>query len=520
VTISLRDYQTTALNAARAYVKSNRNGNPLIGVPTGGGKSLIASELMRSVKLNNRRALYLTTTEELVSQTLEDLTKLAPEVAMGATIACAGLGPVDLSGDIVLGTAQSVYRRLDEIGERAVIIVDEAHGIPRDENSMYGAIFKGRECIRIGLTATPYRLDSGRLDEGEGAPFTKMVYQVQTRELQRRGFLCPLKYRKSKIEIDTSSVRVNRGEFVVADLEIEALNQEVCEKIAKDFYDTFVEFHRTKALAFCVSVRHAAMLAAEIRKLGGFADVVSNETPKDRRREIIAKFRAGSIDVLCNVNIAAVGFNVPDVDFIASCAPTMSTGRWVQTVGRGLRIADGKDYCLVKDYAGNCFRHGIVEEIERGVVRQGNDRAKLCPVCEAVMPKHALKCPECGAVLPQIVRSVLPDRLIDLKRGAWLKVDSGSFGVWHKEGRPEWLKATFRCQGKVFSLWIPFGEDDAWLRAQGRKRWLSLGGNEPVPLTARDAVQRANMGGELQVPAEIMVRENRKGFKAIEDVDL
>lgn len=520
--IELRDYQKAAIDAARAYVRQNRQGHPLLGVPTGGGKSLIAADLMRAVKANGRRALYLTMTEELVSQTLEDFTKLAPEIAMGATIACAGLGKVDLSGDVVLGTAQSVYRRLDEIGERAVIIVDEAHGIPRDENSMYGAIFKGRDCIKVGLSATPYRLDSGRLDEGDGAPFSKMVYQVQTRELQRQGFLCELRYRKAKLEIDASAARVRKGEFVVADLEVEALNDELCARISEDLWDTFMSEGRGRCIVFCVSIRHAELMAEKLRYLGASAISLSEKTPKRDRRAAIAGFKAGEFEFLCNVNIASTGFNVPNVDLVASIAPTMSTGRWVQTVGRGLRIAPGKDFCLVKDYAGNIFRHGLVEDIERGIVKPGNDRAKLCVECEAAIPKHATKCPECGAVQPVQARSVQP-RQIKLGQGAWLKVISGSFGIWRKDGRPDSFRCAFRCEdGRTYSIWLPFGRDeDPWFQAQVRSRWLALGGDEPAPLTAADATYRANIGQELLVPTEIMVAQNLKtGFHEIKDMDL
>lgn len=521
MTITLRDYQVAAIDSARAYVRETPNGNPLIVLPTGGGKGLIAGDLLRSVKAKGRRALYLTMTEELVTQTLEDLNRLDSATALSTTIACAALGPVDLSGDIVLGTAQSVYRRLDEIGERDLILVDEAHMIPRAQTSMYGQIFKDRKGIKLGLTATDYRLDTGTLVDGKDAPFTRVVYRVQTRELQKQGYLCELRYRKAKIEIDTRDVHVRGGEFVLNELEEIAVNEELCTKIADDFVAEYRNHHRRCALLFCVSIAHAKMMARKLFERGLKAAHLSHETPKGERRATIAAMRAGELEVLCNVNITAVGFNVPMIDFIGSACPTMSTGRWVQQVGRGLRTAQFKSFCLVRDYSGNLFRHGPVEDIERGNVQRGGIYAKTCEVCEAVVSRSAKKCPECGSVFPEQARSHLPPGQKVFRigpEGSWFNVRAGTFTIQRINGQ-DTLRCSFDCAGrKLYSLWIWFDSKNSWFVARNRARWLALGGEAPMPQNAREAEFRANLGGELKVPLEVKVAKNGKGFIDVTDV--
>jgi DNA repair protein RadD len=523
--ITLRPYQAEAIDAARNYLRAEPKGNPLISIPTGGGKGLIAAELLRGVKAKKRRAIYLTMSKELVSQTLADLTNLAPEVGLSATLACAELAPVDLSGDIVLGTPQSVFRRLGEIGDRDLIVVDECQLIPRDEGSMYQKIFQHVPKTRVGLTATPFRLDSGRLDEGDGAPFSKTVYTVPTSQLQKSGHLCKLVYRKAKMEVSTLGVHIRQGEFVVSELEEFALNQQLCAEIAADLREAMLRDNRRSTILFCVSITHARMMAQALNAIGTKAAHVSSEDGKEHRSLVIGALKSGNLEVMCCVQVGMIGLDVPRLDMVAWARPTASTGLWIQGCGRGLRMFKGKPNCMIRDYAGNIFRHGPVEDVERGAVKRGNDRAKLCVACEAVLSRSAVQCPECGAVQPVQARSLQEQErkvVLDLNRGEWIAVDSGSFGTTvTTKGQPA-LKCTFRCNGKrVYSLWIQFTHGNTWAQHYDRTRWMALGGEAPFPRDVQDAHWRATFGQELKVPREILVRKAKKSdFIEVIDVDL
>jgi DNA repair protein RadD len=526
--LQLRDYQSEPLEAAIAYLRENPTGRPLIAVPTGGGKSLMSAEIMRRVHTRNNRMLYLTMTQELITQTLDELKALSPEVMSRVTVACAGLGKTDFSGDIVLGTAQTVVRNLGKLGARNVILVDEAHGIPRDQSSMYGKIMNAvlaeqPKAVFMGLTGTPYRLDSGRLDEGKGAPFSKLVYQVSTRTLQDRGFLSKLTYRKPKVEINAAGVHVRRGDFVVSELESIALNTELCKAISADIQTRMRAGDRKCMIVFCISIEHATMMADALRDVGINAASLSSEDDKLSRKAVISAMRNGELEALCNVMIASTGFNVPHVDMIAHCRPTMSTGLWVQQVGRGLRVAPGKTDCLVVDYAGNTFRHGPVEDIERGAVKPGNDRAKICLHCEAVVSRSATHCPECGEAFPAPqARLVQPTSLGEkLGLGVWVQcVGDRRVEIHHASSGRDALRVRLTgADGKQYSLWLSFIAEP-WARSQNRAQWLALGGKDPFPSHAASAYQRATVGREIMSPRMMRLKRNKRGYIDVVDVEL
>src|SRR5258708_31889879 len=95
--------------------------------------------------------------------------------------------------------------------------------------------------------------------------------------------------------------------------------------------------------------------------------VVTGKTPLPERADSIAMFKAGMVRCLVNVNVLTTGFDAPRIDLLAMLRPTLSTGLYVQMVGRGTRKADGKVNCLVLDFAGNCRRHGPVDQADINV---------------------------------------------------------------------------------------------------------------------------------------------------------
>jgi DNA repair protein RadD len=134
--------------------------------------------------------------------------------------------------------------------------------------------------------------------------------------------------------------------------------------------------------------------------------MVTAKTPADERDRIVACFRHGSIRALTNVNVLTTGFNVLAVDLIAMLRPTLSTGLYVQMVGRGTRKAYGKYDCLVLDFAGNVWRHGPVDRAEGGVcngnagVKTDTIAARHCPECGELNAQRATECVCCGHEFP------------------------------------------------------------------------------------------------------------------------
>ena len=212
----------------------------------------------------------------------------------------------------------------------------------------------------IGLTATPYRLDSGLLHGGENALFDGIAYEIPIGMLVERGHLCAahlqaaeprLRHRRRR----TAAGRVRRARDD-GPLRRRATRAAVAE---------IVELGRDRRswIAFCISVEHAAPSRDELRAHGIAAETVTGETPGAGARPVMRAYKAGQVRALTSVGVLTTGFDAPATDLIAMLRPTASTGLYIQMAGRGMRVAPGKDDCLVLDFAGNVMRHGPVDAI-------------------------------------------------------------------------------------------------------------------------------------------------------------
>lgn len=193
----LRSYQSEAVAAIHDYWDRG-GGNPLVDLATGTGKSVVLAQLARDVvEQYDANVLVVTHVKELVQQDLQATLRLWPSCPAG--INSAGLGRRDTRAKVLFASIQSVFREdAYSLGKRHVVMVDEAHLVPRTGDGMYLTLInKLREVVpdmRVaGLTATPFRLDSGRLDEGDGRLFDDIVYSYGIGEGVRDGFLSPLR---------------------------------------------------------------------------------------------------------------------------------------------------------------------------------------------------------------------------------------------------------------------------------------------------------------------------------------
>jgi DNA repair protein RadD len=388
--MELRPYQVEALQALDVYWEGG-GGHPLAVLATATGKSVLIAKLITDIvaKLPDLRALVLVHVRELLAQNLEHLLQVWPGAPVG--INSAGLRRRDWYSPIVLANVQSVWRNPKRC-HRHLIIVDEAQLVPHAGDGMYRSLIDGlRElepALRVcGFTATPYRLDSGRLDEGDGKIFDDVVFNYGIAEGVRDGFLAPLSSKATAARIDVSGVAVRGGEFVSGALEDAADDGAVINAAVDEILERGRD--RRSWLLFCCGVRHAQHVGEALRERGIAAATVTAETPADERDRIIADFRAGTLRALTNVNVLTTGFNVPAVDLIAMLRPTLSTGLYVQMVGRGTRKADGKYDCLVLDFAGNVWRHGPVDQADSTRSNGGDTGVKADTVA-------AKRCPDCG----------------------------------------------------------------------------------------------------------------------------
>jgi DNA repair protein RadD len=526
--ISLRPYQQDAIDSVFGYWAKG-GGNPLIDMATGLGKSVVVAEINRRLvtQYPGFRVLNLVHVQELVSQNYQALIRLWPEANAG--IWSAGLGKRDGHHPVTFASIQSVYKRAAQLGKRNLVLIDEAHLVPHASEGMYRKLIDDlREQapdMRIaGLTATAYRLSSGRLDMGEGRLFDEIVYTYGVGDGIKDGWLSPLISKASLAEIDVSGVSKRGGEFVAGALEAAANDEALIRKAVTEMQ--VLGEHRRSWLIFCAGVKHAHHTADIMRSAGIDCATVTGDTPKGERESLIRRFKSGEIRALTNANVLTTGFDAPNVDLIAFLRPTLSTGLYVQMCGRGTRKADGKDNCLVLDFAGNVRRHGPVDAIEppstRGAVKKDVEavkvdtvKAKACPDCEALLPIQARQCQWCGhtfateakhadtadAATPILSSEKVPPEVVPV-------VDWQACR-WEKQGSPDSLRVTYFAGLEAINEWVCL--EHGGFAGQKARDWWQSHASGPVPETVDEALL---VFDQLTMPAAIVVKPNGK-FKNI-----
>lgn len=529
----LRPYQRAAIDSVLDYWHAG-GGNPLVDMATGTGKSIVISTLGRELLTDYpaMRALVLVHVQELVEQNFLAFRRGWPEAPAG--IYSAGLGRRDAHHKITFASIQSVFRKGAILGERNVVFVDEAHLVPHAGDGMYRRLLDDLMAmdpdLRIcGFSASCYRLDSGRLDQGEGRLFDEIVYSYGIGQGISDGFLSPLTSKRGEVEIDVSDVQRRGGEFVAGALEAAADDDRVTVPAVREIIERGET--RRSWLVFCAGVRHAFKVRDMLRAAGVSAETITGETPKAERASIIARYKAGQIRALTNANVLTTGFDAPATDLVVMMRPTLSTGLYVQIVGRGTRLAAGKDNCLVLDFAGNCRRHGPVDAIEIKPKRQKSDRdddvqvkvkpddvrAKECPSCKELLGVRVARCPHCDFEFPvepkheavadsqtpilSVERKTMIDKLPVVR---WSCARHEKYG-----GGTPTLKVTYWAGLQAQNEWIPF-EHSGPPRNKAVRWWRDHGGQQPIPVDVDEALQRF---GELRMPAQIMVRPSASNPK-------
>ncbi|MFO0492448.1 MAG: helicase-related protein, partial [bacterium] len=339
----------------------------------------------------------------------DTLRTVAPSLPGG--VYSAGLGRRDMDYAVTVAGIQSVFRRGCDFPPIDLVIIDEAHMVPADDDGMYRQFIAdakvGNPNVRvIGLTATPYRLKSGAICAPPPHNILNHVcYEVGVRELIVQGFLSPLKTKAGLQKISTDDLHVRAGEFVASEVEDlmdkEGLVEGACAEIAEHTKD------RSATLIFSSGIRHGQHIVDVLKSKHGIeCGFVTGDTPDGVRAAILGRFRSGGeggLKYLCNVNVLTTGFDAPHIDCVALVRPTMSPGLYYQMVGRGFRLHPGKTDCLVLDFGGNVLRHGPVDAIRIATDDRGDGEApaKECPNCQALIAAGYQTCPQCGHKFPE-----------------------------------------------------------------------------------------------------------------------
>lgn len=389
--MDLRVYQTTLIDKVRAsYLDGNRR--VCMQCPTGGGKTVIAGEIVRRIHDNGRRGMMLVHRRELVSQAVNTLAMFGHRPG----IIAAGHTP-EPSNWFQVASVQTLARRLGRtkpMEKGDLLIVDEAHHVAA--KTWRNVVMAMGGCYVLGLTATPERADGAGLSD----IFDDLIIGPSVSELTDLGSLATPKVLAPPEGMSTEGMKLKYGEFDRGDME------ERGKAIIPAVFKSWKEYaDGMRTIIFAVSRRVARNITEDFTNHGVACEYVDGTMPHAERAGIISRFRSGETAVIVNVEIISEGFDCPECACVVQARPTMSLALHLQQIGRAMRPGMDK---LILDLASNYERHGLPDD-EREWTLTASRRKKgkkkkmpfaVCQACRAVMPVHVRICPECGTERP------------------------------------------------------------------------------------------------------------------------
>lgn len=420
----LRDYQSEGHAAVFAALDRGVT-NQLFVLATGMGKTFTASQIMDRFK----RTLWITHAEELINQSALSIMRdrglelekhrnilhfLDDKETQGVfasdefrTIR-AEMGVIkqhrfDVSARVVVASVQTLVRRLHKIDPRQFdcVIADEAHLSCSPTWTKVLHHFKPR--LRLGLTATPRRADGISLANH----FDEIVFERDIKFAVDNGYLVELDAVRIKTEIDIDKIRTTGGDMNQADMEALLDTPARNNLIA----DSFLKYSpNARALGFCIDMQHAINLCRTFNEKGIKADFVVADTELcPDREERILRFKRAETQVLFNVMILTMGFDVPAVDCIIMARPTKSLTLYLQAIGRGTRplsgVIDGHDNpqdriaaigaslkpkCMIMDIVDATNRHSLINSWTLDKGKDPKDKVFITRAKRADLEKQRL----------------------------------------------------------------------------------------------------------------------------------
>lgn len=372
--MKLRHYQeSSSLNTRKLLAKHKR---VILYQPTGGGKTKTATDIIIKAIAKGKKVCFLCDREELVTNTLKDLIKFNINIQ---TILSTTKGI--LHAECYIGMVESFFRRaskglFDHI-KIDLFIFDEAH---------MGNYFKVMDMFNanwcIGLTATP-------ISSSKNKPlkdyYDEIVIGATFEQLLEEGFLCPL------IEIGHNqilNIQVENGSFS----EDSQINQFTKHHLDNKMIETWLNIASDRrTMVYNINIEHSKRVCELFKKHNISVEHVDSKTPMEERKRITSLYKNGFVQVICNVGIYTKGFDDPKTSCVVLNKSMESLSEYVQETGRGVRVNEGKENCILIDMGNNVLRHGsLMDNIDWEYIFYNdsrdknfkiNHKYKLCPVC-------------------------------------------------------------------------------------------------------------------------------------------
>ncbi len=350
--IKLYDYQEDMKERIEGELRLHRS--VMAQMPTGTGKTYLLTAVIDSFVSNNpmEKVWIVAHRRELVSQIDETVRKFHSYFASNTS---------SLLSSVKAMSIQWLMRHYDEIEEEpGMIVIDEAHhALAKTYKEMWERFPKAKF---LGLTATPCRLNG----KGFTDLFDILVQSWSVPEFISKGRLATYDFVSIKSDgvtqqlIDSLQKRGADGDYQNKEMDMLLNKKPSIEKL----YQSLEEFGKDrKGIVYAINISHAQKITKLYQEHGVKAIAIDSKTPAVERQQDIEAFKKGDIQVLVNVDIFSEGFDCPDVEFVQLARPTLSLAKYLQMVGRGLRVAKGKKNCVIIDNVGLYRVFGLPSQV-------------------------------------------------------------------------------------------------------------------------------------------------------------
>ena len=350
--IKLFDYQEDMKERIEKALRLHRS--VMAQMPTGTGKTYLLTAVIDSFVSHNpmEKVWIVAHRRELVSQIDETVRKFHSYYASNTS---------SLLSSVKAMSIQWLMRHYDEIEEEpGMIVIDEAHHtLAKTYKEMWERFPKAKF---LGLTATPCRLNG----KGFTDLFDVLVQSWDVPEFISKGRLATYDFVSIKSDgvtqrlIDSLQKRGADGDYQNKEMDMLLNKKPSIERL----YRSLEEFGKDrKGIVYAINISHAQKITKLYQENGVKAIAIDSKTPATERQQDIEAFKKGDIQVLVNVDIFSEGFDCPDVEFVQLARPTLSLAKYLQMVGRGLRVAKGKKNCVIIDNVGLYRVFGLPSQV-------------------------------------------------------------------------------------------------------------------------------------------------------------
>lgn len=499
--MKLRPYQQAGV---RVMMNALRSGDSALCVAaTGAGKTEMFIDLIKQAKCTTA---VLMGRDKLVEQTARRVRAVMPDAAVWS----AGQGEKRVSDTTVVSVHSADALTIPGL---RLVIIDEAHNA---NSGRYARFFERHPEVKVaGFTATPWR--GARPIYGDDELFKCINYKVGLLKLINEGYLVRPVLKGMPEGFDTSSLTVRGGEFVMSELAQLTSDK---GKVINQVKDAIPRLEgRNKIVWTCTTIEHAAQVDAALQAMGEQSVLVHSKV-----RDVdyaMDCFEKGPFRHAVSVMMLSEGIDIPSVDAIVLMRPTRSPTLMVQTIGRGLRLHEGKDDCVILDYGqviANCgpVNDPYINTAPKGACReQHKPTIRVCPECLGYVPADEPVCPDCGHEdkkvvdrLKELTRQAAMDDLLTVGEPETFEVSNVSASQYRSAKGNDCIRLAFSMVGRLMPFYMYCNDHPyAWKRFSPTLHRLT-----PFEFESFDEAYEAceRIGEFLEIPKTITIRKKGK----------